>query len=113
MLTATPWKTLPITIMAMVCEAARMMAAIMNKMPLYLHQQPYKPGQQDLQQPSTSARYVSVMLNKHVSSKQVMYCDRHVGAAEDIQCQAEFDQSKFYLHVDFTEHDEKCNSRLQ
>lgn len=53
------------------------------------------------------------MLNKHVSSKQVMYCDRHVGAAEDIQCQAEFDQSKFYLHVDFTEHDEKCNSRLQ
>ena len=35
-LTATPWNTLPMTIMAMVCEAARMMAAIMNRIPLYL-----------------------------------------------------------------------------
>ena len=35
-LTATPWNTLPMTIMAMVCEAARMMAAIINRIPLYL-----------------------------------------------------------------------------
>ena len=36
-LTAMPWNTLPITIMAICSEAAKMMAAIINRMPLYLH----------------------------------------------------------------------------
>ena len=35
-LTATPWKTLPMKIMAMCSAAHRMMAAIMKAMPLYI-----------------------------------------------------------------------------
>ena len=35
--TATPWKTLPMIIIEMCSAAAKMIAAIMNKIPLYLY----------------------------------------------------------------------------